>query len=74
MALKDYQEGLQQGYFREISEPQNLADFIVATVDGLIWQLQWQSEEKLKDQAHRMSTTYCQLILKEPKRLEEYLK
>jgi len=74
MALLDYQAGLEEGLFRELGNAQDLAEFIVATVDGLIWQLQWQSESKLNTQAKRLSDIYCQLIMKEPQRLEEYLK
>ena len=74
MALFDYQAGLEEGLFRELGNAQDLAEFIVATVDGLIWQLQWQSESKLNTQAKRLSDIYCQLIMKEPQRLEEYLK
>ncbi|MCM8530295.1 MAG: TetR/AcrR family transcriptional regulator [Lentisphaeraceae bacterium] len=69
----DYLNGLEQGYFRFIETPEDLAEFIVATVDGLIWQMQWQTEEKLKDQAQRMADVYCQLILNEPQRLQEFL-
>ena len=46
----------------------------MATVDGLIWQMQWQTDEQLQGQATRMAKVYCQLIMKEPQRLEEYLK
>lgn len=74
MALRDYQMGLESGHFRHIDKPEDVAEFIVATVDGLIWQMQWQTEDMLKDQATRMARVYCQLIMKEPHRLEEYLK
>jgi AcrR family transcriptional regulator len=74
LVLRDYQQGVNSGHFRAIGKPEDLAEFIVATVDGLIWQMQWQSEEKLKDQAKRMADIYCQLIMKEPQRLQEYLK
>lgn len=74
MALRDYQMGLDSGHFRKIDRPEDVAEFVVATVDGLIWQMQWQTDDMLKDQANRMARVYCQLIMKEPHRLEEYLK
>ena len=73
-SLLDYQRGLDAGLFRYIEKPQDLAEFIVATIDGLIWQMQWQDEEKLQDQAHRMASVYCQLLLKDPTTLGDLLK
>ena len=70
----DYLRGLDEGYFRKVECPEDLAEFIVATVDGLLWQMQWQTDEKLKDQAQSMAYIYCQLILNEPQRLKEFLK
>ena len=72
--LVDYQRGLDSGHFRYIEKPEDLAEFLVATVDGIMWQMQWQQTEKLKDQARRMVDVYCQLIMKTPHKLAEYLK
>ncbi|EDM25852.1 transcriptional regulator, tetR family protein [Lentisphaera araneosa HTCC2155] len=74
LALADYQKGLEQGYFRDIDNPEDLACFIVATIDGLIWQMQWANEDELLTRPERMANMYLNLILKEPHRLEEFIK
>ena len=74
MALADYMRGLEQGYFRKISNPDDLACLIVATVDGLIWQMQWSDEHQLKSRPHRMASMYLRLIMNEPSKLEELIK
>lgn len=72
--LMDYQRGLDSGHLRYIEKPEDLAEFLVATVDGIMWQMQWQDKEKLQDQAKRMVDVYCQLIMKEPEKLQELIK
>ena len=67
MALADYMRGIDQGYFRKVANPDDLAVFVVATVDGLIWQMQWSNEEELKSRPHRMASMYLRLIMNEPK-------
>ena len=74
MALADYKRGLDQGYFREIANPNDLAVFIVAMVDGLIWQMQWSNEDELKSRPHRMASMYLRLIMNKPEQLEELIK
>jgi AcrR family transcriptional regulator len=74
LALADYQKGFDQGFFREIDQPDDLACFIVATIDGLIWQMQWADEEELRTRPQRMAKMYLSLILKEPHRVEEFIK
>jgi len=74
VTLSDYQRGLDSGHFRYIDKPQDLAEFMVATVDGLMWQMQWHHKDQLQDQAKRMVNVYCQLIMTEPEKLQEYLK
>lgn len=74
LALADYQRGLDEGYFNKIDHPEDLACFIVATIDGLIWQMQWADEEQLRTQPQRMAKMYLRLILKDPNRMEEFLK
>ncbi|WDE98301.1 TetR/AcrR family transcriptional regulator [Lentisphaera profundi] len=74
LALADYQRGLDEGYFRKINKPNDLACFIVATIDGLIWQMQWADEEELKTRPKRMASMYLTLIMNEPDRLEDLIK
>ena len=74
LALADYQRGLDQGYFRKLAKPKDLACFIVATIDGLIWQMQWADEEELKTRPKRMASMYLTLIMNEPDRLEQLIK
>ena len=74
LTLIDYQRGLDSGHFRYIDKPEDLAEFLVATVDGIMWQMQWQKKENLQDQAKRMINVYCQLIMTEPDKLEDYIK
>lgn len=74
LTLVVYQRGLESGHFRYIEKPEDLAEFLVATVDGIMWQMQWLHKEQHQDKARRMVKVYCQLIMNEPEKLEEYLK
>ena len=74
MAEADYLAGVESGHFRSYETPAYVGEFFVAMVNGLIWELQWNDEEFLKGQAQRIVSVYCQMLLKEPARLEEYLK
>lgn len=74
MTLADYQLGLDSGHFRYYEEPSFIGEFLVATINGLIWESQWNEEDFLEGQAHRIASAYCQMLLKEPARLAEYLK
>ena len=74
MAETDYLAGVESGHFRSYAEPSYVGEFFVATVNGLIWELQWNDEEFLKGQAQRIVSIYCQMLLKEPARLEEFIK
>ena len=74
MIVNDYKRGLESGHFRAVAEPQELARFLVAAVDGIIWQTQWCKNENLQEHARQMANVYCQLILVEPDKLEDFLK
>lgn len=74
MMEADYRLGVESGDFREYETPAFVGEFLVATINGFIWELQWNDEEFLKGQAQRIASVYCQMLLKEPARLEEYIK
>ena len=68
-----YQLAVDAGCFRPLPASADASRLIVAAVDGLIWQQQWEAREDPAALAARMASAWCRLHLKEPARLEEFL-
>lgn len=68
-----YQLAVDAGHFRRLPASADASRLIVAAVDGLIWQQQWETPTDPAALAGRMASAWCRLHLKEPERLEEYL-
>ena len=72
-AQSQIEQGIAGGLLRELPDLAAVSRLVVASVDGLIWQQMWNTQDEPRDIATSMARTWCRLCMREPQQLEELL-
>jgi len=67
------ERGVASGDFRAIEDRETAARWVVAGVDGLIWQQGFTADVPPRELAERTAAVVCRMLMTSPERLEEIL-
>ena len=73
LAAELLERGVASGDFRAIADSEMAARWIVAGVDGLIWQQGFTADVEPEELAARTAAVVCRMLMTDPGRLEEAL-